>query len=98
MEAAGNRKEFAAIFEWVRSIINHLYWAVMSTNPGDFTMITAKWESVINHIQNIHDGHGSRFPITWCKPSCNCFSLTQKNGLSQVCHQHQYTLTNKIAK
>ena len=85
MEAAGNKKEFAPILEWVRSIINHLYWAVMSTNPGDFTMITAKWESVINHIQNIHDGHGSRLPK--CLHGVNppaTVPISQKNGLNQV--------------
>jgi len=47
-------KECEDVAQWKTSIINHLYWSVMSTpaddaNRGD--IILEKWLSVIDHLQ-----------------------------------------------
>ena len=59
-------------------MVNHLYWCAMSTEEGNEDLIRAKWLSLVNHIQNVHRGHGSLFPKClhkrlkgrkWIKPS-----------------------------
>ena len=47
---------------WLQSVINHLYWAAVSTPAGQGELIVAKWKSIERHIQNIHSGHGQLFP------------------------------------
>ncbi|XP_035665192.1 uncharacterized protein LOC118408480 [Branchiostoma floridae] len=47
---------------WIASIINHLYWAVTSTPPGNGDLIVEKWKSVLQHIHNRHRGFGGLFP------------------------------------
>jgi hypothetical protein len=47
---------------WIPSIINHLYWSVMSTANGSGDDIVAKWTSILNHIINIHIHTNARFP------------------------------------
>lgn len=41
---------------------NHLYWVAVSTPDGDGDVMWAKWESVENHIHNVHEGHNDVFP------------------------------------
>ena len=48
--------------EWQRSVINHLYWCVASSESGNGELIKAKWLSLDNHIHNIHVGHSEVFP------------------------------------
>ena len=75
---------------WIKSIVNHFYWSVMSTEPGNEEMIESKWKSLLRHVQNIHHGHGEIFPscmhtplsdldlrtIKWLKPDTEeCDSL-----------------------
>ncbi|PFX17073.1 hypothetical protein AWC38_SpisGene18627 [Stylophora pistillata] len=45
-----------------KSIINHLYWIAETAPEGDGDMLEAMWKSVINHIQDIHDGHSEFYP------------------------------------
>ena len=40
---------------WVKGITNHLYWCASSTPDGDGEVIKAKWTSLINHVQNVHE-------------------------------------------
>ena len=47
----------------MKSIVNHFYWSVMSTQIDNKDLVEAKWKSVLNHTQNIHDGHGDLFPV-----------------------------------
>ncbi|XP_057713474.1 uncharacterized protein LOC130929879 [Corythoichthys intestinalis] len=51
-----------ALKPWIGSIINHLYWSVASTRPGDPRLILDKWESVLSHVQNDHSGFKGSFP------------------------------------
>lgn len=43
--------------DWSRSMINHLYWSVMSSN-GNEEEVKEKWLSLVNHLHNKHKGHG----------------------------------------
>ena len=45
-----------------RSIINHLYWCVISTPSGNGELVKAKWLSIDNHIHNVHNNNGELFP------------------------------------
>ncbi|XP_006825603.2 uncharacterized protein LOC102807096 [Saccoglossus kowalevskii] len=49
-------KECGVIQDWIRSVTNHLYWTAASTPDGNGDLMTDKWTSVGNHIQNIHEG------------------------------------------
>jgi hypothetical protein len=40
---------------------NHIYWCAASSN-GDGEMVQQKYASILNHISNIHEGHGEMFP------------------------------------
>ena len=51
--AAAKKKSFQALNWWIKSIINHLCWAV-STCDGDETLLREKWCSILFHIQKKH--------------------------------------------
>ena len=55
------QKHCQVLHPWLRSISNHLYWCASSSPPGDGSLIVAKWKSIVNHIANIHHGHGEPF-------------------------------------
>ena len=46
------KEDCGLIGEWMKSIINHLYWSAVSTQSGDGELIKAKWLSLDNHIHN----------------------------------------------
>ena len=60
--ALSKERDCALVGEWIRSIINHLYWCASSTPDGNGDIIVAKWISVVNHIRNRHTRHGKLFP------------------------------------
>lgn len=60
--AASKLKECEYISRWNKSLTNHLYWVAASTPDGDGDVMWAKWESVENHIHNVHEGHSDAFP------------------------------------
>lgn len=61
LHAIGIRKGNGKILEWTKSITNHLYWSAV-TSDGDGALAVEKWRSLLNHVQNKHEGHGERFP------------------------------------
>jgi hypothetical protein len=61
VESLAKRKGCELVGEWVRSMVNHLYWSVISTTDGDKEMISEKWSSLANHIHDKHSGHGSKY-------------------------------------
>ena len=56
------KKSCNIIGSWLKSIINHYYWSVTSTEIGSEDLIEAKWTSLTRHIQNIHHGHKAPYP------------------------------------
>ena len=62
LEAAAKQKECQIIGHWQRSIVNHLYWCVVSTKDGDKGTILAKWLSLDDHIHNKHTHSDKKFP------------------------------------
>jgi solute carrier family 8 (sodium/calcium exchanger) len=58
VEKVSKQKDCEVIGEWVRSMVNHLYWCIMSTEEGDDECIKEKWLSLLNHLHNKHKGHG----------------------------------------
>ena len=62
LKATAKQKECKIIGNWQKSIINHLYWCVASTNDGDEETILAKWLSLDNHVHNKHTHSDKKFP------------------------------------
>ncbi|XP_060084262.1 uncharacterized protein LOC132563537 [Ylistrum balloti] len=60
--ALSKEKDCGELSTWIRSITNHLYWVAASTPDADKDLMMEKWQSLGNHIQNIHEGHGKKFP------------------------------------
>jgi solute carrier family 8 (sodium/calcium exchanger) len=58
LTALGKEKDCERLVEWIKSIVNHLYWVPTSTPEGENKLRWEKWISVFHHIQNIHEGHG----------------------------------------
>ena len=44
--------------KWLRSTMNHLYWSVISTEDNNVEEMLEKWLSLVNHMHNVHRGHG----------------------------------------
>ena len=57
LDAIAKQKECEDVALWKPSIINHLYWCAGSTPDADSELIIAKWESVMYHMQDLHDDH-----------------------------------------
>ncbi|XP_052084466.1 uncharacterized protein LOC127721708 [Mytilus californianus] len=55
------KKGYQGIARWSRSISNHMYWCAASSN-GNGEELVQKWQSVLKHCANVHDGHGDLFP------------------------------------
>ncbi|XP_039637914.1 uncharacterized protein LOC120546783 [Perca fluviatilis] len=47
---------------WRPAIIDHLYWTASSTPNGDPDKMEAKWQSMLNHVQDIHEHSYPSFP------------------------------------
>ncbi|KAK3104932.1 hypothetical protein FSP39_013440 [Pinctada imbricata] len=55
-------KDCHEIQDWIQSISNHLYWSAASSQDGNGQLILQKWQSVANHVMNIHEHRGDLFP------------------------------------
>ena len=61
LEAGAKKRMCSLIGDWRRSIVNHLYWCVSSTEDGDSETILAKWLSLDNHVHNEHKHASPKF-------------------------------------
>ncbi|XP_078340505.1 uncharacterized protein LOC144617479 [Crassostrea virginica] len=61
LETSGKKKMCKQVADWARSVSNQLYWCAASSD-GDGEMVSEKWLSNLNHITNVNEGHGERFP------------------------------------
>ncbi|XP_021351637.1 uncharacterized protein LOC110449233 [Mizuhopecten yessoensis] len=81
LEALGKSKKYAVAGEWARSISNHVYWCAASSG-GNEELVRQKWTSILNHVANIHEGHGDLFH------SCEHGSISRKwikPGYYKIC-------------
>jgi len=56
IENIAKLKDCGILRSWKKSITNHMYWVAI-TSGGNGDLAEAKWKSLANHIQNIHNGH-----------------------------------------
>ena len=61
LKSAAKLNDCEDIQPWIQSIINHLYWSAVSTEPGQGELIVAKWSSVVNHVINKHNHSNKLF-------------------------------------
>lgn len=55
MDTASKDRQCDQLQLWRPAIVNHLYWTAASTPDGNSAVMEAKWRSLVNHIQDIHD-------------------------------------------
>ena len=58
LQNLAKKKPCSLVGEWTKSVINHFYWCVQSTEPGNKVLVEAKWKSLLNHVQNKHEHDG----------------------------------------
>lgn len=61
IDKLGKKKACIDVLKWKKSVINHLFWCVSSTDDGKDEQREARWLSITNHIMNKHSGHGRLF-------------------------------------
>ncbi|KAI4805509.1 hypothetical protein KUCAC02_010119 [Chaenocephalus aceratus] len=62
LDAASKERECEDLKLWRPAIINDLYWTAASTPDGDPDVMEAKWQSMVNHVQDIHEHGTPTFP------------------------------------
>lgn len=62
VHALSKKKGCEVMGPWEQSINNHMYWVASSTPEDEPELRVAKWTSLGNHIQGIHEGHSEAFP------------------------------------
>ncbi|CAM4572695.1 unnamed protein product [Leuciscus chuanchicus] len=62
LDMAAKEKDCGDLMLWRPAIINHLYWTAASTPDGNPDVMEAKWKSMVNHIQDIHEHDTPAFP------------------------------------
>ncbi|XP_064417114.1 uncharacterized protein LOC102361825 [Latimeria chalumnae] len=80
---AGNKSGFQILKRWSHSISNHMYWCA-STSGGDEELVVHKWLPIMNHVANIHTGHGTRFP------ACKRGDIGERSWIEEGSRQHKY--------
>ncbi|KAJ8305056.1 hypothetical protein KUTeg_017399 [Tegillarca granosa] len=61
LEKKGKIKGCGDVALWARSVSNHMYWCAASSN-GNGEVCVRKMAVHINHVVDIHEGHGNKFP------------------------------------
>ncbi|CAM4276375.1 unnamed protein product [Leuciscus chuanchicus] len=62
LDAAAKERHCEDLKLWKPAIVNHLYWTAASTPDGDPDVMQAKWQSLVNHVQDIHEHDTPAFP------------------------------------
>ncbi|XP_041950470.1 uncharacterized protein LOC121711174 [Alosa sapidissima] len=62
LDAAAKERHCEDLKLWKPAIVNHLYWTAASTPDGDPDVMQVKWQSLVNHVQDIHEHDTSAFP------------------------------------
>ena len=59
--AAGKKSCCKILLDWAQSASNHVYWCA-ANSQGNQELVKTKWLSVLNHVCDVHEGHGDLFP------------------------------------
>ncbi|XP_041463201.1 uncharacterized protein LOC121414191 [Lytechinus variegatus] len=62
VHALAKQKDCEELVQWEPSITNHMYWVAATCEEDEDDLRVAKWKSLMNHIQGIHEGHSEVFP------------------------------------
>lgn len=62
LDSAAKDRHCEQLQLWKPAVVNHLYWTAASTPDGNPSIMEAKWTSLVNHIQDIHDHNSPAFP------------------------------------
>ena len=60
-DRAAKRKGYQVLCDWSQSISNHMYYCTAESN-GSGELLQQMWSSILNHVVDIHKGHGSLYP------------------------------------
>ena len=66
LDATSKSRANANIALWTKSIANHMCWCSVSSPEDEedrVEVVTDKWLSILNHVADIHEGHGTKFPV-----------------------------------
>ncbi|XP_028440293.1 uncharacterized protein LOC114559680 isoform X2 [Perca flavescens] len=55
LDTVAKEKDCEDLKLWRPAIINHLYWTASSSPNGDPDKMEAKWQSMLNQVQDIHE-------------------------------------------
>ena len=86
MESLAKLKECKVVGEWEKSMINHLYWCVVSTRCGNGDVMKAKWLSLDNHLHDVHSGHSEDYP------ECSHGTLTENDRRKKWFRRRKYLM------
>lgn len=65
LAAVAIKKHHTVLAKWVKSITNHLYW-VVSTTEHETELRRAKWLSILHHIGDVHEFEDPTATYTRC--------------------------------
>ncbi|KAI4828836.1 hypothetical protein KUCAC02_022908, partial [Chaenocephalus aceratus] len=105
LDAAAKEREYEDLKLWRPAIINHLYWTAASTPDGDPDVMEAKWQSMVNHVQDIHEHGTPAFPCCahpplegeardkeWLEPASEPIPWRHFTPSSSTLHQSHWVL------
>ena len=102
LEKLGKEKGCETIQPWRKSSVNHVYWSASTSQSGEEAL--AKFRSIYNHVQNIHEhsndlfptcAHGPLDPRQWLQPSetflLSDYSLSMMLKSNKPLHSWHYS-------
>lgn len=60
LDKISKMKDCEKLQKWMKSINNHIYWTAATSTTGPERV--AKWTSILNHVQDIHEHDDPLFP------------------------------------
>lgn len=70
LDTISKKKYYELIWAWAHSIRNHIYFCA-ATSDGKGDLVREKWVSILNHVSDIHEGHGELYPRCLHEPVDN---------------------------
>lgn len=95
LEKMSKNKDCEVMKKWLNSVKNHVYWCATSSSTGPEKI--AKWTSLLNHLQNVHEHEDplfpkclhpdriSRDPSKWLQPGMCLTNINPNDSLTFLC-------------